>query len=293
MTDIGTYLKIGAEALANAGIENPWRDARLLLVYATGLTEADLIGYPERPVEVEIQFTHLIGRRAKREPMSHLLGRREFWSMEFEVTADTLDPRPDSETIIEAALEYIQDTQLTLKILDLGTGTGCLLAALLSEYRYAWGVGIERDPGTAMVAEENLRRLGLAYRGCVVVADWTTPLCGEFDLIITNPPYIPTADIPLLQPEVAKFEPKLALNGGTDGLNAYRRIFSAVSSLLAPGGFVVAEFGNGQAEGVVSLAEAAGLAICGVRTDLAGRPRCLVCTTQFVSDGYLKTIGYS
>ena len=113
MTDIGTYLKIGAEALANAGIENPWRDARLLLVYATGLTEADLIGYPERPVEVEIHFPHLIGRRAKREPMSHLLGRREFWSMEFEVTADTLDPRPDSETNIEAALEYIHDTQIT------------------------------------------------------------------------------------------------------------------------------------------------------------------------------------
>jgi len=284
MRDIGTYLKLGAEALTKAGIENPWRDARLLLVYATGLTEADLIGYPERPVEVETEFTHLIGRRAAREPMSHLLGRREFWSLEFAVTADTLDPRPDSETIIEAALDYIQDKNITIQILDLGTGTGCLLAALLSEFRYAWGLGIERDPITAMVAKENIRRLDLACRSCVVVADWTESLCGEFDLIVANPPYIPAADIALLQPEVANFEPKLALNGGKDGLNAYRRIFPAVSSLLAPGGFVVAEFGNGQVEGVIRLAEAAGLAICGVRSDLAGRPRCLVCTTQFVSN---------
>jgi len=284
MRDIGTYLKLGAEALAKAGIENPWRDARLLLVYATGLTEVDLIGYPERPVEVETQFIHLIGRRAAREPLSHLLGWREFWSLDFEVTADTLDPRPDSETIIEAALDYIQDIKITLQILDLGTGTGCLLSALLSEFRYAWGIGIERDPATAMVAKENLRRLNLACRSCVVVADWTAPLCGEFDLIVANPPYIPTADIALLQPEVAKFEPRLALNGGKDGLNAYRRIFPAVSSLLAPGGFVIAEFGDGQAEGVVRLAEASGLAICGVRADLAGRPRCLVCTTQFVSN---------
>ncbi|MEE2998273.1 MAG: peptide chain release factor N(5)-glutamine methyltransferase [Pseudomonadota bacterium] len=278
MSDIMTCLKQGAETLAAAEIENPWREARLLLLHATGLTEAVLIGYPERPVEEVDHFTDLVRRRALREPMSHLLGRRQFWSLAFEVTADTLDPRPDSETIIETVLDRIQEIETPLYILDLGTGTGCLLAALLSEYRHAWGIGVERDPGTAKVAQGNFRRLGLDCRSCVVVADWTVPLRGKFDLIVTNPPYIPSADIAMLQPEVAIFEPELALNGGTDGLDAYRKIFPGVSSLLAPGGIVIAEFGKGQEEGVIRLAETAGLVSWEVRTDLAGRPRCLVCT---------------
>ena len=277
MTDIATCLKRGADRLAAAGIENPWREARLLLVHATGLTEAEVVGYPERPIEAADDFTVLIGRRAAREPMSHLLGRREFWSLPFEVTADTLDPRPDSETIVEAALEHLQESEEPRRILDLGTGTGCLLAALLSEFPRACGVGVERGVATAAVAQGNLDRLGLADRGRIVVADWTAPLKGPFGLIVTNPPYIPTAEIASLQPEVAKFDPGLALDGGADGLDAYREIFPAAIPLLTPGGLLIAEFGDGQRDRVIRLAEAAALMSREVRSDLAGRSRCLVC----------------
>ena len=276
MSDIGTCLKRGAETLASAGIERPWREARLLLVHATDLTEAELIGYPERSIAAGDDFDRLIRRRVRREPLSHLLGRREFWSLTFEVTAETLDPRPDSETIIEAVLDNIQDARHPHRILDLGTGTGCLLSALLSECPHAWGVGVERDAAAAQVAMRNLQRLGFASRGSIVVADWTAPLKGKFDLIVTNPPYIPTAAIASLQTEVAEFEPKLALNGGVDGLDAYREIFPSVGSLLAHDGILVAEFGNGQVDPVILLAEAMGMVRREVHNDLAGRARCLV-----------------
>jgi len=277
MSDVGTYLKRGAETLASAGIESPWREARLLLLHTTDLTEAELIGYPERSVAAVDDFDRLIRRRAKREPLSHLLGQREFWSLTFEVTAETLDPRPDSETIIEAVLDNIQDTSHPFRILDLGTGTGCLLSALLSECPHAWGVGVERDAAAAQVATRNLKRLGLASRGSIVVADWTAPLNGKFDLIVTNPPYIPSAVIASLQTEVAEFEPNLALNGGVDGLDAFREIFPFVGSLLAHDGILVTEFGNGQGDSVIWLAEAEGMVQREVHTDLAGRARCLVC----------------
>jgi len=277
MSDVGSCLKRGAETLAAAGIDNPWREARLLLSHASGLTETELIGYPERAVESAEEFDALLDRRAAHEPMSHLLGRREFWSLSFKVTANTLDPRPDSETIIEAALDHVREAEAPLRILDLGTGTGCLLAALLSEFRQALGIGVERDGATAEVAQRNLRRLGLAARGRVVVGDWTASLRSEFDLIVSNPPYIPAADIPALQPEVAYFEPVLALDGGADGLDAYRALFPAIAGLLAPGGVAIAEFGAGQRDSVIRLAEMAGLMVLEVRDDLAGHPRCLVC----------------
>ena len=276
MSDIGTCLKHGAETLASAGIESPWREARLLMVHATDLTEAELIGYPERSIAAVDDFNRLIRRRANREPLSHLLGQREFWSLTFEVTAETLDPRPDSETIIEAVLENIQDASHQFRILDLGTGTGCLLSALLSECPHAWGVGVERDGTAAQVAKRNLQRLGLASRGSIVVADWTAPLNGKFDLIVTNPPYIPAAEIASLQTEVAEFEPNLALNGGVAGLDAYRENFPFVGSLLAHDGILVAEFGNGQVDPVILLAEAMGMVRREVHNDLAGRARCLV-----------------
>ena len=150
------------------------------------------------------------------------------------------------------------------------------MSALLSEYPHAWGVGVERDGTAAQVAKRNLQRLELASRGSIVVADWTAPLNGKFDLIVTNPPYIPAAEIASLQTEVAKFEPNLALNGGVDGLDAYREIFPSVGSLLAHDGILVAEFGNGQVDPVILLAEAMGMVRREVHNDLAGRARCLV-----------------
>ena len=246
MSDVGTYLKRGAETLASAGIESPWREARLLLLHTTDLTEAELIGYPERSVAAVDDFDRLIRRRAKREPLSHLLGQREFWSLTFEVTAETLDPRPDSETIIEAVLDNIQDTSHPFRILDLGTGTGCLLSALLSECPHAWGVGVERDAAAAQVATRNLKRLGLASRGSIVVADWTAPLNGKFDLIVTNPPYIPSAELAGLQQEVREHDPALALDGGHDGLTIYRALIPRALAGLAAGGRLLLEVGLAQ-----------------------------------------------
>lgn len=277
MSTVEACLKRGAGLLGAAGIENPWREARLLLAHATGVSETTLIGYPERPVEAAESFCALVTRRTLHEPMSHLLGRREFWSLEFEVTADTLDPRPDSETIVEAALDAIGESTKPVRILDLGTGTACLLAALLHELPAAWGVGVDRSAATAAVARRNLQRLGLAQRGQIVVADWAAPLDGRFDLIVSNPPYIPSGDIPSLQPEVAQFDPVMALDGGADGLDPYRRLFPEVPRTLAPDGVVLLEFGVGQRDALTALAAANGLAVQSTRADLAGRPRCLIC----------------
>ncbi len=277
MNDVRTCLKRGADRLAAAGIDNPWREARLLLAQATGLGETILIGYPERRIGDCDAFTGLVDRRAAREPMSHLLGRHEFWSLQFEVTADTLDPRPDSETIIEAAVDSMPRDEDAFRILDLGTGTGCLLAALLTVFPAAWGVGVDRSPATASVAVRNFDRLGMPDRARVIVADWGAALDGAFDLIVANPPYIPTEEINSLQPEVAKYDPILALDGGMDGLDAFRRLMSGLPKLLAENGVAIVEFGDGQSASVGRLAESAGLRIRDVRADLAGRPRCLVC----------------
>lgn len=277
MTDIRSCLEAGAARLARAGIDNPWREARLLLAHATGVSEAVLIGYPERDVAEEPEYYCLVERRAAREPVSHLVGRREFWSLEFEVTADTLDPRPDSETIIEAVIESRPDTAAGLRILDLGTGTGCLLAALLTEFPAASGVGVDRNPASAAVARRNMARLGLCDRAWIVVSDWASALSGEFDVVVANPPYIPGGEIASLAPEVAGFEPVLALDGGPDGLEPMRRVADALPALLAPGGLACIEFGDGQRDAVAALVEARDLAVQAVRADLAGRSRCLVC----------------
>ena len=277
MNDVRTCLNRGADRLAAAGIDNPWREARLLLAQATGLGETILIGYPERRIGDCDAFTGLVDRRAAREPMSHLLGRHEFWSLQFEVTADTLDPRPDSETIIEAAVDSMPRDEDAFRILDLGTGTGCLLAALLTVFPAAWGVGVDRSPATASVAVRNFDRLGMPDRARVIVADWGAALDGAFDLIVANPPYIPTEEINSLQPEVAKYDPILALDGGMDGLDAFRRLMSGLPKLLAENGVAIVEFGDGQSASVGRIAESAGLRIRDVRADLAGRPRCLVC----------------
>lgn len=279
MSDVGTCLKRGAAVLAAAGIENPWHEARLLLAHAAGIGETVLIGYPERPIEAVEAFMALVARRAGHEPVSHLLGRREFWSLEFEVTADTLDPRPDSETIVEAALDNVLENAKPARILDLGTGTACLLAALLHELPTAWGVGVDCSAATAAIARRNLQRLGLATRGQIVVGDWAAPLVGRFDLIVANPPYIPSGDIASLQPEVAKFDPILALDGGADGLDPYRRLFPEFPGILAPEGIALVEFGDGQRDGLIGLAAANGLVVRDVRADLAGRPRCLICSS--------------
>ena len=272
---IGACLEEGARRLAKAGIPDARREARLILAHALGIGTATILGYPERAVEDAGRFDSLIARRAAREPLSHLTGRREFWSLEFEVTPETLDPRADSETLVEAALAAIPDRQAPLSVLDFGTGTGCLLLALLSELPNARGVGIDIAEETLAVARRNAAGLGLAERALFAIGDWGGALAGPFDLIVSNPPYIPAGEIPGLQPEVADFEPRRALDGGVDGLDAYRRLGPDISRLLRPGGVAVLEFGLGQGDAVARLMAAEGLAPQGFRADLAGHDRCL------------------
>lgn len=277
MTDIGACLTKGAARLKASGIDNARHEARLLLAHATGLSQATIIGYPEKVVEGYETYCHLVERRAAREPISHLIGRREFWSLEFKVTPDTLDPRPDSETVIETALAFVPNLEAEVRVLDLGTGTGCLLAALLSMLPAARGVGMERNPATAAVARANLSALGFSDRANIVVGDWANALKGPFDLIVSNPPYIPTAEIETLQPEVALFEPIMALDGGADGLDAYRCLAAMLPAVLAKDGIAILEFGDGQSEAVSQIVLDQGMLVHDVRNDLSGTARCLVC----------------
>lgn len=277
---IAEHLEAGARRLAEAGIEDSRREARLILAHALGVEPVTIMGYPERTVEDHGRYDALIARRAAREPLSHLTGRREFWSLEFEVTAETLDPRPDSETLVEAALAALPDRNAELSVLDFGTGTGCLLLALLSELPNARGLGIDISEATLAVARRNAQRLGLADRASFALGDWGAALTGPFDLIVSNPPYIPSDDIAGLQAEVARFEPRRALDGGGDGLAAYRRLAVDFARLLAPKGVAAVEFGVGQGPGIAGLMMSQGLVKPAFHKDLAGFDRCLTLLKQ-------------
>ncbi|MGY8960825.1 MAG: peptide chain release factor N(5)-glutamine methyltransferase, partial [Alphaproteobacteria bacterium] len=241
-------------------------------------------GYPERMVENHAVFLDLIQRRAAREPIAHLVGYREFWSMPFKVTPDTLVPRPDTETVIEAVLKFYADKPPPGRVLDFGTGTGCLLLTLLSEFPSANGVGVDVSPNAIRVAQQNSAALGfdgaaVSYgrRATFVVSHWGDALSGKFDLIVSNPPYIPSAEIDGLEKDVSAFEPRLALSGGEDGLAAYRLLLPTLAKLLSPHGVVVLEFGDGQADAVSALVRDSGMAIVSVHADLGGWERCVVC----------------
>ena len=273
---IATCLETGARRLDAAGIPDARREARLILAHALGVEPVVILGYPERPVEDAGHYQGLIERRAAREPLSHLTGRREFWSLDFEVTPETLDPRADSETLVEAALAALPDHEAPLSIVDFGTGSGCLLLALLSELPNASGLGIDIAEETLAVARRNAARLGLDGRSLFSIGDWGAALAGPFDLVVSNPPYIPASEIAGLQPEVAGFEPRRALDGGADGLDAYRRLGPDIFRLLRSGGVAVLEFGLGQGAAVEGLMSAEGLTSQGFRRDLAGLDRCLV-----------------
>lgn len=264
--------------LAGAGVADPRRDARLLLGHALGGGQVTLLARPDRRLnaaEADL-YRRLVRRRAGREPVSRLLGRREFWSMEFAVTPDVLDPRPDSETVIEAALEQVADRAAPLSVLDLGTGSGCLLLALLAELPNASGTGVDLSRRALDVARDNARRSGFADRVRFLHGDWGRGFAGGINVIVTNPPYLGDREIEDLEPEVAMHEPRLALDGGADGLDAYRRLAPDLVRLLAPDGFAALEVGAGQADAVRTILRRSSLAISSSRADLAGIERCLV-----------------
>jgi len=275
-TTATTAVLDGAARLHAAGIDNPRREARRLLAHALHTTTEHLLRDPHRPV-APAPYATLLDRRAAHEPLALITGRREFWSLDLAVSPATLIPRPDTETLIEAALTALPDRTRVRRILDLGTGTGCLLLAALTEFPDAFGVGTELSLAATTLARDNAAMLGMASRAAFICTDWSGALGGRFDLILSNPPYIPTGDLPTLMPEVAQYEPSSALDGGPDGLDAYRRILPELPRLLATGGVAIVEIGQGQADAVASLARAAGFAPV-ARADLAGIPRALLLT---------------
>lgn len=282
-TDIASLLRRATAALHDAGIEGAAREARLILQHAAAVPLATQIAFSERILDGQMvaAFDLALARRLQREPLSHILGCREFWSLPFRVTPDTLDPRPDSETLIEAVLDQLDkhgagDRSRALELVDFGTGTGCLLLALLSELPQARGLGIDLNPGAIAVARDNATRLGLADRACFQEGNWDQGLTAMFDVVISNPPYIPSGDIALLQPEVARYEPHLALDGGADGLDAYRALAAVLLRRMKPDGFAALELGVGQGPDVVGLMQGAGLAHVTSAQDLQGHERVII-----------------
>jgi len=269
-----------AKSFALAGIESGMTDARALIGAALRLSRAQLLAQSDRLLEPREIATidALAARRMKREPVSRILGRKEFWSLTLDVTPDVLVPRPDTETLIEAALDYVVRGGLRLeplRILDIGTGTGALMLALLQELPNARGVATDLSMSALHVARGNAERLRLASRCSFVACNLADGVQGRFDLIVSNPPYIARGAISSLDPEVRDYDPRLALDGGADGLDAYRAIAASVPPLLAQGGRLIVEVGAGQAPPVTSLLEAAKFTVLSVRNDLAGIPRAI------------------
>lgn len=263
-----------AGRLAAAGIAQPRREARLLLAHALGLTAEALLADLAAPLD-PAAYAVLVNRRARREPFAFITGSQEFWGLSLAVSPATLIPRADTETLVEAAIGLLAPADRPWRVLDLGTGTGALLLAILSERPAASGVGVDVSPEAARLAARNARALGLADRAAFLAGDWAAALTGRFDLVVSNPPYIERAAISGLMPEVAAHEPARALDGGEDGLDAYRRIVADLARLLAPGGAAVLELGMGQERAVRALAGGAGFS-AEARADLAGVPRALV-----------------
>lgn len=282
MTTLAAALRGAAVQLRAAGIASPARDARLLMAAALATSIERVVMDSDRTLDgaAAARFAGLVGRRAARQPLSQILGRREFWSLDFAVTADTLTPRPESEEIVAAVLSRCADRTRPRRLLDLGCGTACLLLSLLSELPGASGIGVDCSAAALEVARHNAQALGLAGRAGFVRGDWAGALHGAFDVIVSNPPYIASADIAALDPEVRDHEPRQALDGGADGLDAYRRLAPQIARLLAPGGVAALELGAGQADGVAALMRAAGLETVERRRDLAGHERCLVLELQ-------------
>ncbi|MBV8474004.1 MAG: peptide chain release factor N(5)-glutamine methyltransferase [Hyphomicrobiales bacterium] len=264
-----------AERFRAAALDDPQREAALLVAAACGARLVALIAEPDAPLDAAAaKLEAFAKRRESGEPLSRILGRREFWSLELAISPDVLDPRPDTETIVEAARRALRERRgEPLRILDLGVGSGALLCALLSELPAARGIGVDLSEAAARIARANVEALGLAARAQVQVGEWTAGLDGPFDLIVSNPPYIPTADLAGLAREVRDHDPRLALDGGADGLDAYRALAPEIARLLAPEGWFFLEVGVDQADAVKTIAVDAGLADVTTYRDLAGIER--------------------
>jgi release factor glutamine methyltransferase len=277
-----------ARELAEAGVDAPQRDARLLVAAAVGGTSLELLAEPaQRLTAIEAAtLAAYARRRARREPVSRILAEREFFGRSFEIGPATLDPRPSSETLIDAALEIGCEEgwgTRPVRVLDVGTGSGCLLLSLIAELPFASGLGTDASAEALLVAEANARRLGLSALASFARHNYLEGIEGPFDLLISNPPYVASGDIATLEPEVSAHDPRLALDGGADGLDAYR-VLAAGLERVVPRGWVLLEVGAGQAAAVTAILSAS---VCAGRTpllrcwkDLAGHERCVAMKTQ-------------
>ncbi len=286
---LAELIKNAIETLRQSGADNPRLDAHILTAFALGLERAAIAAQTERPVTAaETQaIMALMTRREKGEPVGRILGKREFWGLSFGLNEATLEPRADTETVIEAVLgirdsgfgireDFPRIRNLESRILDLGTGTGCLLLALLHEMPRASGIGIDISARAVAQAALNAKTLGLEGRAAFRVGNWAEGIEETFDIAVSNPPYIPSKDIPGLMKEVRDFDPPLALDGGADGLDPYRIALPQLFGILKPGGIAAIEIGIGQARAVTDLFSKHGFIDVAVWKDLSDIDRCVI-----------------
>jgi release factor glutamine methyltransferase len=274
---LGEVARPAGRAFREAGIETPELDARLLLCHAAGLSHEAYVAELNAALapDAAARFGAYVARRLEGEPVSRIIGAREFYGRPFRIDQSTLDPRPDTETLIEAALAMV-DRETPLDILDLGTGSGCILITLLAELPKARAVGVDVSLAALECARANAQVLGVGDRASFIASDWLDAVSGVFDLVVANPPYLSVAGLAALAPEVRDHDPRGALEGGPDGLAAYRRIVPGLRKALRPGGFALFEVGPDQAQAVLRLLAEAGLDAGegqNLWRDLAGRPR--------------------
>jgi release factor glutamine methyltransferase len=284
---LGDAVRAAQRALAKAGVEDAGREARLLVVAAAGVDTAQIIAHPEQQLsgDTQAKLQAMLARRSAFEPLSRIFGEREFYGRRFALSPATLDPRPDSETLIEAALDIAARErwrERPIRILDIGTGTGCLLLTLLAELPLATGVGTDISNAALQTAALNAASLDVAARAAFMLADMLDGIDGPFDLVVSNPPYIASADIAGLSPEVRKYDPHAALDGGPDGLDFYRRIAAGLTRVLR--GWAILEVGAGQADAVALLLQQAFVktrrAEVTRHSDLGGHTRCVAVRLQ-------------
>jgi len=281
MSSVAEALKRGAARLSAAGIESARLDARVLMAHVLGMPSNE-VALSRRQLTPEQQgaFEALVERRAGHEPVAYLTGEKEFYGLTFDVGPGALVPRPESETLIDEACREFPDRDAALTVLDLGTGTGCLLLSFLMAYPKARGLGIDSSAEALDWAARNVRCHGLEAHSEVARCDWQELPPRQYDVVLANPPYVATSDLEAAQGQSLAFEPRAALDGGPDGLDAYRGLAPLLPRLLSPAGRAFLEIGRGQGPSIVKIFEPEGLSMLRIADDLAGIPRCLVVRRQ-------------
>jgi release factor glutamine methyltransferase len=279
LTPVADLLRDATERLRAAGVDSARVDARILLAHTLGVEPSSVLSLSPTFVgerEMLLRFESFLARRIAREPVAYITGTKEFWSLEFDVGPGALIPRPESETLVECVLSEFPDRTAPLNVLDLGVGTGCLLLSALSEYANARGTGIDASREALGWARRNAEKLGLADRCNLRAGNWGDDLSDRFDVVLSNPPYIRGGDIALLAPEIRLYEPPGALDGGLDGLDAYRALGPKIHRLLKPSGLAFLEMGKGQDTMIVEILGRSGLGTLKIARDLAGIGRCVI-----------------